>query len=54
MRKTMTALLGATIVFSGYGVARAAGWQGGDHSILRDGFSQGHVLRKLWKRLDNR
>lgn len=54
LRYILAAALGVTVILTGQPNARAAGWQGGDHSILRDGFAPGKSLRRLWTRLDDR
>ena len=55
MRKILVPLAVAVALFMGaYNQASAAGWQGGDHSILREHFAEGFTLRRMWWRLDNR
>ena len=55
MRTTMLSFAVTFALLAGVcNPASAAGWQGGDHSILREHFAEGFTLTRLWRRLDNR
>lgn len=55
MRSAVSSIAVAVVLFASLcNPAAAGGWQGGDHSILRDGFAEGFTLTRLWSRLDRR
>jgi hypothetical protein len=55
MRKILSqAALAALIAVGSNASASAAGWSGGDSSILRASLSQGLTLTKVWSRVNDR
>jgi hypothetical protein len=55
MRKLLVQSGLAALIAIGSGTtASAAGWSGGDSSVLRASFNQGMTLTKVWSRINDR
>ena len=48
------AVFAAVVIAASTGQASAAGWQGGEHGLLRAEMAQGFTLTRLWKYLESR